>query len=430
MDSFVLDTNILLDSSKVFNDFEGSTVIIPLDVIQELDAHKKDPGEVGVNARAVARFLDELSAKGDFFAGINFASNIIKVFNDAADLEKLLAHHALVSTPDNRILAVALATSSCLLTNDLLLRIKARALNVRTKSFHGSATTYQDDEFYSGLISLDVDEQSINELYSSGELVLDTNANLNINQYVLLKSNINSSHTALTRWDGEILTKVPNIKSVSGIKPKNVEQVVAFDALLDPDIDLITLLGTAGTGKTITALAAALEMMLEERKYDKIILMRAPIPVGREIGFLPGDMLTKIMPYFQAYIDNLEVIFNSRKDGPIDIDSIVSNLMANGQLELIPLTYVRGRSISRSIIILDEAQNLTKHEVKTIATRVGEDSKLIVMGDLQQIDTKQDAFDNGFTHLVECFKGEVCAAHVTLLKCERSTFASLAAERL
>lgn len=418
---FVLDTNVILDNASILKK-TNLIKIIPIEVVIEVDNHKKSNGELGANARLAAKILDELSASKKKL-------NTFQIYSNAAAIDSCLSKHKLdASLFDNRILATAIINKAILMTNDVALRVKARALKVECEILADDNKPNSISEIYNGYIELKASEEEINNLYAYGEI--NTKAKLLINQYVLLTSVASPAHTAIARWDGTKLVKVQNKKTVFGVKPRNLEQTIALDALLDNKFELVTMLGKAGTGKTLLALAAALELTLEERLFDKIILMRSPIPVGRDIGWLPGDIMSKIMPFFQGYIDNFENILANKKDGPNHAASIIDNLLSSGKLEFTPPTYMRGRSIARSIIIVDEAQNMSKHEIKTIATRLGENSKLIVMGDVHQIDNKFDALDNGFIHLVESFKDEKCAAHIELVKCERSKFADIAALKL
>lgn len=419
MKKFVLDTNVLLENPQIINELKSNHIIVPLDVVGEVDKHKRSPGELGANARTAAKLLDKVNSEK--------TKNIV-IHSDNLGITELLKKNGLDNSIDNRIAATAMLLKATLISNDVVLRVKARALKVAVIGYESKSKLDSYNDIYSGIATLDVSEEKINKLYSVGHL--DTKVKFYQNQYILIRSEINPSHSAIGRFvDGKIV-KIQNIKSVSGVKPRNMEQTAAVDAILDTSIDLVTLLGRAGTGKTAIALSAALEMVLDERLYDKILLMKSPISVGKELGFLPGTLLEKLGPFLGSYMDNLEFIFNSQKERGFKIEDIVDNLVQTGQLEFAPPAFMRGRSIARTIIILDEAQNLSRHEIKTIATRLGEKSKLIVMGDVQQIDTKVDSLDNGFTHLIEAFKEEKCAAHVTFTKNERSSFADLASEKL
>ena len=428
MKTFVLDTNVLFTNPKAIEHYPDSTVIIPMDVLQEVDAHKKDLGEIGVHARQTSRILDELSSKNSIIDGIQLDNGaILKVVSMNAEISEILLQHSLVDSPDNRIISIAKYHDAILVSNDIAVRIKARSISMEAEGYSAIDGLESVADVYDGLMVKEVTSDVIDSLYASG--FLEVEDELLPNQYVLLQSVTKEGHSAIARCDGDHLYPVKQGRSVSGIRPENLEQVVALDMLMDNGLDLISLIGTAGVGKTLLALSASLELVLDKSEYDKIILMKAPVPMGQDIGFLPGLMADKMRPYFQSYLDNLEVIFNIRKESR-NIEDIVESLVLMGRFELVPPTYMRGRSIANSIVILDEAQNISQHEMKTIATRLGENSKLIVMGDVMQIDSKLDAVDNGLTRIVEAFKDEACAAHVTLKKTERSTFADLASRKL
>ena len=425
--TYVLDTNVVLDDAKVLNKLDGK-VIIPFQVLEEIDNHKKDKNETGANARYFTRNLNELMRGGDLLAGIKIGKSEVVAIPWHGTAEEKLKILGLSDMPDNRIVATALCyKNSIFLSNDLALRLKSASLGQKCEAYSKDLYTNSIEEGYGGFIEIDVPSDSINSIYASGTLA--TKMKMPENQFVLLKSISDPKHTAMARFKRSEFHRTIDYKHISGIKPRNVKQSMIVDALMDPAITLVTMLGPAGTGKTLCSLSAALEQTLGSKpEYEKIVLMKAPVPVGLDVGFLPGALLEKILPHFQSYLDNLEIIMpQSEKSSQI----FISHLMDMGKLEMTPPTYIRGRSLPKTFIICDEAQNLTREEIKTIATRVGEGSKLVVMGDIYQIDRGGlDFSNNGLTHLIESFKGQPCSAHITLTKGERSTFSELAADIL
>jgi PhoH-like ATPase len=425
--TYVLDTNVILDDARILDKLEGK-VVIPFQVLEEIDLHKKDKNETGANARYFARLMNEISKAGDLFAGVKHGPVEVFAYALSDKVQDKMASLKLEDIPDNRIIASALCfKSSILLSNDITLRLKAGTLGQKCDVHNKSLRADSIDEVYSGMCEVEVLPEDINELYAEGKL--GTKKKLVNNQFVLVKSSVDSKHTAIAKYRDGVLHKLVEKKGVSGIRPRNLKQSMCMDALMDPSIDLITILGPAGAGKTLLSLAAALDQALGSApKYDKIILMKAPVPVGLDVGFLPGNLLEKILPHFQSFLDNLEILMPQAEKSTL---TFLTHLMEIGKLEMLPPTYIRGRSLPNTFIICDEAQNLTREEIKTIATRVGEGSKLVMMGDIYQIDRQGlDFSNNGLTHLVETFKGQACASHITMTKGERSTFAELAADIL
>jgi PhoH-like ATPase len=418
----VLDTNILLKDPKILN-ISAEKIIIPIDVIHELDAHKNDHGEVGANARASIRFLDTYSELSDITQESEEVHITVGVWTPT--LSRLLKSNKLPDSPDSRILCTALANKSILVSDDLAVRIKARVLGLEVRSSEFFDPNSLTDDVYGGMIDIQVDGNKIDELHSKGACTLEEE--LHPNQYVLLTSNINVKHSAIGRMKNGRVLKISEYGEAFGLKPRNVGQKAALDMLMDPDVVLASMMGHSGCGKTILALSAAFEQVLERSLYNKVILMKSLPTVGQSLGYLPGTEMEKLAPYLNSYLDNIAQLFPSKNQPP---DAILQLLISGGSLEVAPPTYVRGRSITNTIIVVDEVQNMSKHEIKTIATRLGEGSKLIVLGDIKQIDTNLDYLNNGLTCLVEAFKDEPCAAHVTLTKGERSLFADLAAEKL
>lgn len=437
---YVLDTNILLSDPNAIFTFEDNEVVIPAVVIEEIDSKKRLPDQVGRNAREVARILDGLRKLAPLHQGTvlpNGGRLRIELNHQAPNTEGFIWGQ----TNDNRILNVALNLTSeeqksqkarkvVLVSKDAIIRIKANACNIETEDYRNEKLIGEPDVF-TGISEFKVHPSVIDKFYMDKSLpakVFGEKNNLCPNQFVILKDSLGTSQSAVAKYCGEkeVLEQLCNIKDVWGVHPRNVQQKMALDILINDDIPLVTLVGKAGTGKTLLSLASALFKTLDEKKYKKILVARPVIPFGKDIGFLPGHKEEKLRPWLQPFYDNLEYLFSCSKGQ--DIDDVLTGIK---NIEFEALTYLRGRSIPNQFIIIDEAQNLTKHEVKTIISRVGEGTKLILMGDLQQIDHPYlDATNSGLTYVVERFKNQVLSAHVTLTKGERSALAQLAAELL
>jgi PhoH-like ATPase len=435
---FVLDTNVLLHDPKAVFSFEDNDVIIPIVVIEELDKFKKGIDEIGRNARQISRILDDLRQKGKLSQGVQLKSggNLCVELNHQST--EHLPHELVAEKADNRILATALNLMHdnlpvVLVTKDTNLRIKADALGLRAEDYESD--TIMLDELYSGDTGLVVEPGAIEEFYAKGELSPSGNLKLFPNEFVMLKNSANPSQTALARFSQQKQTLVPLINTkhgVWGINAKNKQQQFALDLLLNDDIRLVTLVGKAGTGKTLLALATGLERTIETRTFQRLVVSRPVFPLGKDIGFLPGDIEEKLRPWMQPIRDNLDFLMGAsavagRAKGKKDLQS----LFDLGMIEVEPLTYIRGRSMPNQYLIVDEAQNLTPHELKTIITRAGEGTKVVLTGDPYQIDNPYiDSSSNGLTFVVERFKEEPIAGHITLVKGERSDLAELAATLL
>jgi PhoH-like ATPase len=468
--TFVLDTNVLLHNPDALFVFKEHHIVVPFAVIEELDKMKRKDDDLGRNARACIRHLDRLRAIGHLAEGVNWGALgplsgtafstgeggvTGTVTIDVNDYERPQAISE--DSPDNRILAVAWHIKQSgneqviFVTKDLACRIKADALGITTEDFTNQKV--DADRLYTGFVTATVEGGLIDELYHDRLLPLERLAeplrraaeegefepNLEPNQYVVLKDKEDENHTGLARRLADTDHVIPVTgprKPVFGIMARNVQQTMALDALLDEEIKLITLLGGAGTGKTLLALAAGMAKVFSEERYEKLLVARPIMPLGRDIGYLPGDKDEKLTAWMQPIFDNLSYLLSTRGSGTQTAESHsleqrIGKLMADGKLVLEPLTYIRGRSIPHQFMIVDEAQNLTPHEVKTIASRVGEGTKLILTGDIGQIDNPYlDSSSNGLAYAVEKMKGVRLFAHVTLAKSERSELASLAASRL
>lgn len=436
--TYVIDTNVLLHNPRSIKLFEDNTVILPMAVIEELDKFKSHNDELGRNAREVIRTLDFLREKGSLKDGVPLdnarngkESGIIKIITGKGTIPETELD---MDLPDNRILRVAYSLHTQgknvrFVTKDINVRIKADALGLQVMDFENEKVDV--DTLFSGCREILLPGKDINDFYTSGAMAVP-DTNLLPNEFVLLRDDLNPKHTALCRSNGPNAVKQLSQQSekVWNISPRSKEQRMALELLVDPEIQLVTLVGQAGTGKTLLALAAALESVLHGKKYQKILVSRPIIPMGKDIGFLPGDKEEKLFNWMQPIFDNLDYLMHSEKKEQSGRKT-VDDLVKNDFLELEALTYIRGRSIPRQYLIVDEAQNLTPHEIKTIVSRAGEDTKIVLTGDPFQIDNPYlDSESNGLIYATERFKNHPIHGHVTLLKSERSALAAAAAEYL
>jgi PhoH-like ATPase len=434
--NFILDTNVLLHDPRALFHFGDNNVTIPIYVIEEIDQFKRDLSELGRNARQVARYLDEARGKGKIAEGVAMPSGgKLRVVFSPRDLPKAMANGA---ATDNRILAVALDVRdkepnvpAIFVTKDTNLRIRADALGLTAEDYDIEQQEISD--VYTGLQEVAVPAADVDAFYQSGELPHD-GASFAPNEFVLLKDRDNPQHTAMGKFRADRGKVVPLIRvqkeGIWGIRPRNKEQTFALDLLLNDDIKIVTMVGKAGTGKTLMAIAAGLHKTMEEGVYHKLLVSRPIFPLGRDIGYLPGTVEEKLNPWMQPIFDNVEFLMNLSKADK-KAGRSYHELIDLGILAIEPLTYIRGRSIPGQYIIIDEAQNLTPHEVKTIITRVGDGTKIVLTGDPYQIDNPYvDSTNNGLIHVVNKFKTEKLAGHISLSKGERSALAELAANLL
>ena len=436
--NFILDTNVLLHDPRSIFGFEDNNVIIPIYAIEEIDQFKRDLSELGRNARLIARYLDGFRAEGSLAEGVPLPNGgTLRVSYTNRDLPKMVTERNLT---DNRILAVAIdlmekdpSFQAVFITKDTNLRIRADALGLVAEDY--DTERVEISELYTGHAEIVAPTELVDQMYKPGaELEVPGQDKLSPNQFVLLKDALNPSHTAMGRFSPSKGKVVPLLRiakeGVWGIRPRNLEQSFTLDLLINDEIKLATIVGKAGTGKTLLAIAAGLHKTTEEALYHKLLVSRPIFPLGRDIGYLPGDVEQKLNPWMQPIFDNIEFLMNlSRADKKAGRG--YHELMDLGILEIEPLTYIRGRSIPNQFLIVDEAQNLTPHEVKTIITRVGDNTKIILTGDPFQIDNPYvDSTNNGLVHVVNRFKDEKIAGHITLTKGERSALAELAANLL
>lgn len=438
MKTYVLDTNVLLHDPQALFKFEDNDVIIPLTVIEEIDRFKKEQSETGRNARQISRMIDGFRQKAKLFEGVPLDSGgTLRVAIYKEEFLQKLPPELRVDRGDNRILAVAKDLEEDLpkgsvffITKDINLRIKADTIGMIAEDYLNDKIDIE--ELYTGTSQLQVSREEVDLFYEQGFLELE--AEYNANQGITLIDETNPSHSAIGRYDVlnqrvTSLLRVPK-EGVWGIHPRNREQQFAFDLLLNDDIQLVSLVGKAGTGKTLLAIAAGLLKTADESIYSRLLVSRPVFPMGRDLGFLPGDVEEKLAPWMQPIFDNVELLLSSVDEGGRRKRGY-RELIDLGLMEIEPLTYIRGRSIPRQYMIVDEAQNLTPHEIKTIITRAGEGTKIVLTGDPYQIDNPYvDSSSNGLSYAVERLKGQEIAGHMTLSKGERSSLAELAANLL
>ncbi len=438
MITYVLDTNVLLHDPQAIFKFADNTVVIPLTVIEEIDRFKKEQSETGRNARQISRMIDGFRKQASLLDGVPLENGgTFKVAIYREEFLKKLPPELQVDQGDNRILAVArdlqedLPKDSVLfITKDINLRIKADTIGMIAEDYLNDKISVE--ELYTGTTEMQVSREQVDLFYEQG--YLDLESDLNANQGLTLVDETNPSHSAIGRYDslkqrvGQLL-RTPK-EGVWGIHPRNREQQFAFDLLMNDDIQLVSLVGKAGTGKTLLAIAAGLLKTADESVYSRLLVSRPVFPMGRDLGFLPGDVEEKLAPWMQPIFDNIELLLSSIDEGGKRKRGY-RELIDLGLMEIEPLTYIRGRSIPRQYMIVDEAQNLTPHEIKTIITRAGEGTKIVLTGDPYQIDNPYvDSASNGLTFAVERLKGQEIAGHMTLSKGERSPLAELAANLL
>lgn len=434
MKNYILDTNVLLHDPNSLNKFEDNCVLIPIQVIEEIDRFKRESSELGQNARTVSRALDGLRASGSLSKGVKLETGgkLRIIFPQNGESKTAFGN----KTVDSQIVAVAKEVQQAdpkskviLVTKDINLRIKADAIGLQAEDYENDRVYLHD--LYTGMLELQVPPEKIAKFRTEGELDLNGYGKYFPNEYCSLIDQTNPKRTALTKVDptGTRLIPILDVREgIWGIKPRNREQHFAFDALLDDRVKLVTLMGKAGTGKTLMAMAAGLKRTVLDREFRRLVVARPTISMGKELGFLPGSLEEKLSPWMQPIHDALELLsdLNMGSDHRRSAD-----LMRSGTIVVEALSYIRGRSIANQFMVIDEAQNLTPLEVKTIITRVGSGTKVVFTGDPYQIDNPYvDSSSNGFNYIISKFREQPIAAHIELQKGERSELAELAANIL
>src|ERR1022692_2370503 len=438
MKNYILDTNVLLHDPNSLLNFAENAVLLPIEVIEEIDRFKRESSELGQNARAVSRMLDSYRGEGRLSEGVKLPNGgklkIVFQKNGQTNGHDPGIYNG--NTVDNRILMLAATIQKAqpknpaiLVSKDINLRIKADALGLQAEDYETDRVHIKD--LYTGMLEVTVSTQQLAAFRTNGELELNGGKKYFANEYCALSDETNPKRTALTKVDASGAKLIPIVdcrEGVWGIKPRNREQHFAFDALLDDRVKLVTLMGKAGTGKTLLAMAAGLKRTVLDREFRRLVVARPTVSMGRELGFLPGSLEEKLNPWMQPIHDALELLsdLNMGADHRRSTD-----LMRSGTIMVEALSYIRGRSIAHQFMVIDEAQNLTPLEVKTIITRVGQGTKIIFTGDPYQIDNPYvDSSSNGFNYIISKFREQSIAAHIELQKGERSELAELAANLL
>ncbi|HBP16658.1 MAG TPA: phosphate starvation-inducible protein PhoH [Planctomycetes bacterium] len=437
---FVLDTNVLLHSPTSVTSFGDNTVVVPVDVIEELDKFKSMNDELGHNARSAIRVIDTARGRGSLGDGVTIGEEGGRLMIDLKPV-CLIADGLSTDSPDNRIISVAYRLKRegkpvVLVSKDMNMRVKCDALGIPAEDFQTDKVP-EVDELHTGWRELEASGDDIERLRERGMLELGLDQRLVPNEAVLLRAQENPKNTCLARpiglHEGGMRATLGPFRSpndaIMGVAPRNLEQRIALEMLLDRDVRLVTLVGKAGTGKTLLALVAGLSLVTRKHHYAKMLVARPIMPLGKDIGFLPGTADEKLTPWMKPIFDNIKYILRDKQPG--EADRKINDLFKSGVIEIEPLTYIRGRSIHNQFIIVDECQNLTPHQVKTIISRCGNETKLVLTGDPFQIDNPYlDSRSNGLTYVAERFKGQEIAAHVLFRKSERSELARIAVELL
>jgi PhoH-like ATPase len=440
--TYVLDTNVLLYDPNALNVFEDNNLVIPITVIEEIDRFKKDLNDTGRNARTVSRRLDEMRHTGRLNKGVPLErGGLLRVEIPPPNME--LPGGLFERNNDNLILSMVYQLGQhaergdvILVTRDTNMRIKADSLGIMAEDYEHAHI--QVDENYTGTQELAVTSAQISEIYEKGFIPWEEDLAY-ANQFLFLRNEENPNQTGMARFDAKqnrLRVVGRHREGVWGIFARNKEQLFALELLLDDNVELVTLSGMAGTGKTLLAMACGLKKVADDARYRRLVVSRPIFPLGRDIGFLPGDISEKLNPWMKPIFDNLELLLGTQKSGNDEPRRgggapLYQPLLDQGILEIEALTYIRGRSLPRQFMIVDEAQNLTPHEVKTVVTRAGEGTKVVLTGDPYQIDNPYvDSTSNGLSYVIERFKGSPIAGHVTLRKGERSQLAELAATLL
>lgn len=420
MKNFILDTSVILENPLIISKLEGK-IIIPFVVIVELENNKTREGITGKNARDAIRYLDNLRQQGSFRTGVKTEVGSLVVVKDSPEGTEGFLHDDIIIETAKGLTKVK-KLNKILLTNDLAMRLKADAKGINSE---GVFDKPDQSYVYSGDQTIDVDKELIDSFFTNHEIDIpeEHKDKLHPNEFVCMKSGQQGALGRVHLIDGEKIIKSQKSSQVCGIKSKNKEQDFALELLMDKDVHLVSMCGKAGCGKTFLALAAAFQQTIESKLYDRVIVMRPCVSVGNDIGYLPGSFEEKMAPWIQPIRDNLEVLLGGNKKS-------VDTLFENDSFQVEALTYIRGRSIQNSFIIVDEAQNLSLDEMKTILTRAGYGSKIILTGDVEQIDTHLDVRSNGLSKVVEAFKDYSIAGHITLKKGQRSPLATLSSDIL
>ena len=434
---YVLDTSVCLTSANSLYSFKNNDIILPIKVLEEIDGHKKRQDVVGSNARHTIRILDSLREKGSLSEGVRLGKGkgIVKVVS--SESLEILPSEMDREMADNKIISCAIKLSRTqqdrkviLVSRDINMRVMANSLNLLTEDYENEHVLEDGSKLYTGRHDLLIDDEIIDRFYQGEEIHLDKQQTKGLygNQFIKLISSSNEKKTALSRFshEQEPLSQVRQLKNaIWGVTPRNTEQRYAMDLLLDPSVPIVSLVGRAGSGKSLLALCGGLEQVIgRDQRYTRMIVSKPVHSVGKDIGFLPGTLEEKMLPWLKPIQDNLQFLMGNDK-------GMMEDYMEKGVIEIEAISYIRGRSIANAYMIIEECQNLTLHEIKTIITRVGENTKIVLTGDVEQIDNAYiNETSNGLSYAVEKFKPSLLAGHVLMEKGERSLVATLASEVL
>ena len=438
--NYLLDTSVYLTDANSIFDFGNNDIFIPLKVLEEIDKHKKRQDSAGTNARRIIRTLDGLRASGDLQKGVRIekGKGLVKVLSYSEIAEVSFPPDLDIKIPDHIILATGKAVQQqypnrkmIVVSRDINMRVICDSIGMIAEDYVTEKAAESSDQLYNGFVEHLVDDQVIDRFYDGEEILIEEDEIEGLwhpNQFVMMVSNANDKKTALARFQSHhmplkniIHDKLPDWN----ISSRNKEQAFAMDLLMNPDIKIVSLIGRAGSGKTLCAIASGLQQTLGhgDNHYDRLIVSRPVQPLGKDIGFLPGTMHEKMLPWLMPIQDNLQYLIGDK--------NALQMYVEKGKIEIEALTYIRGRSIANAYVIIDEAQNLTKNEIKTIITRIGDGTKIVLTGDIEQIDNIYvNETSNGLAHAIESFKQHPIAGHVTFKKGERSELATLASKVL
>ena len=438
--NYLLDTSVYLTDANSIFEFGNNDIFIPLKVLEEIDKHKKRQDSAGTNARRIIRTLDGLRASGDLQKGVRIekGKGLVRVLSYSEIAEVSFPPDLDIKIPDHIILATGKAVQQqypnrkmIVVSRDINMRVICDSIGMIAEDYVTEKAAESSDQLYNGFVEHLVDDQVIDRFYDGEEILIEEDEIEDLwypNQFVMMVSNANDKKTALARFQSHhmplkniIHDKLPDWN----INSRNKEQAFAMDLLMDPDIKIVSLIGRAGSGKTLCAIASGLQQTLGagDNHYDRLIVSRPVQPLGKDIGFLPGTMHEKMLPWLMPIQDNLQYLLGDK--------NALQMYVEKGKIEIEALTYIRGRSIANAYVIIDEAQNLTKHEIKTIITRIGDGTKIVLTGDIEQIDNIYvNETSNGLAHAIESFKQYPIAGHVTFKKGERSELATLASKVL
>lgn len=444
--TIILDTSLLINFPKCFDQTKNQEIIIPVCVLEELDklkTYKSD--EVAKNARYVIRYLDQLSSENSFKTPIKLPSKST-LFIDTSDYKEVGSD---ASYNDNKIIACALfylknkkKKNVTLLSDDINLRVRAKALGLEAESFNPGEKQSLTEDFYSG-VSIIQDDELLQSIMENNQIILSEHKKLSLNpQECIIFKDSNGHEAAIGRKVSPDKIKVVRYPTCWGVSPRSREQALAMDMILDPNLPLTSIIGKAGSGKTVISLAACLELVLERKKFNKLVIYR-PIEVvgGKELGFMPGNKYEKMEPYFGAILDAFELLFSKDSSGRSSKSKgaareyiwrdTLDMYIEKGHIEFDVASFARGRSINNALVLIDEAQNMSPHEAKTMLTRIGNGTRVIINGDIEQIDSRQlDINHNAISTIVNAFKKSELSGHITLQKCERSPLANEAIKLL